>query len=126
MANFNRIILVGNVVRDPDLRYVQSGAPVAKFTIAVNHRSKQSESVDYIDVVAWKKLAETATAYLKKGTLVLVEGRLAIRSYESKGGEKHKAAEVVLAFMQMLEHTRTNGSAREAGAQSTSELEALT
>ena len=126
MANFNRIILVGNVVRDPDLRYVQSGAPVAKFTIAVNHRSKQNESVDYIDVVAWKKLAESANAYLKKGMLVLVEGRLAIRSYESKGGEKHRAAEVVLASVQLLEHTRTNGSAGEVSAPPTSEVHALT
>ena len=83
MANFNRIILVGNLVRDPDLRYVQSGAPVTKFTIAVNHRTQQSDSVDYIDIVAWKKLAETTNAYLKKGMLVLVEGRLAIRPYES-------------------------------------------
>ena len=126
MSSFNRIVLVGNVVRDPDIRYVQSGAAVSKFTIAVNHRSKQSESVDYIDVVAWKKLAETATTYLKKGMLVLVEGRLAIRSYESKGGEKHRAAEVVMASMQMLDHARTNGRAGEDGAASAKRVEALT
>ena len=126
MSSFNRIVLVGNVVRDPDIRYVQSGAAVTKFTIAVNHRSKQSESVDYIDVVAWKKLAETATTYLKKGMLVLVEGRLAIRSYESKGGEKHRAAEVVMASMQMLEHARTNGRAGEASAPSAKRVEAAT
>src|SRR6202051_3301534 len=116
MANFNRITLLGNLVADPDLRYIQGGVPVAKFTVAVNHRSKLSESVDYIAVVAWRKLAETSTAYLKKGMLVLVEGRLAIRSYESKGGEKHRAAEVVMASMQMLEHARANGRAGEASA----------
>jgi single-strand DNA-binding protein len=113
MATFNRVILIGNLVRDPDVRYVQSGAPVATFTIAVNHRTQQSDSVHYIDIVAWKKLAETANAYLKKGMLVLVEGRLATRSYESKGGEKHKAAEVVVNFMQMLSPA-PNESARAA------------
>lgn len=72
-------------------------------------KEKNAASVDYIDVVAWDKLAETTNTYLKKGTLVLVEGRLAIRSYESKGGEKHKAAEVVLSLLQMLGLTSGGG-----------------
>jgi single-strand DNA-binding protein len=96
MGNFNRIIVVGNLVRDPEIRYVQNGAAVAKFTVAVNRRTKQNESTDYIDVLAWDKLAESSNAHLKKGMSVLVEGRLAIRAYESKSGEKHKAAEVVM------------------------------
>jgi single-strand DNA-binding protein len=102
MGNYNRVILIGNLVRDPEIRYVQSGSPVAKFTIAVNRRTKQDGAADYIDIVAWDKLAETSNSYLKKGMPVLVEGRLAIRSYESKSGEKHKAAEVVMSLMQML------------------------
>ena len=76
MGNYNRIILVGNLVRDPEIRYVQSGSPVTKFTIAVNRRTKQDDSVDYIDVVAWDKLAETSNTYLRKGAPILVEGRL--------------------------------------------------
>lgn len=60
MGNYNRIILVGNPVRDPEIPYVQSGSPVAKFTIAVKRRTKQDDSVYYIDVVAGDKLAETA------------------------------------------------------------------
>ncbi len=80
---------------------------MAKFTIAVNRRTKQDDAVDYIDIVAWDKLAETSTSYLKKGMRVFVEGRLAIRSYESKSGEKHKAAEVVISFMQMLNQATT-------------------
>lgn len=107
MGNYNRVILIGNLVRDPEIRYVQSGSPVAKFTIAVNRRTKQDDAVDYIDIVAWDKLAETSTSYLKKGMRVFVEGRLAIRSYESKSGEKHKAAEVVISFMQMLNQATT-------------------
>lgn len=102
MGNYNRIILVGNLVRDPETRYVQSGSPVTKFTLAVNRRTKQDDSVDYIDVVAWDKLAETSNTYLRKGAPVLVKGRLSMRSYESRSGEKHKAAEVVMSLMQML------------------------
>jgi single-strand DNA-binding protein len=117
MGNYNRIILVGNLVRDPEIRYVQSGSPVTKFTIAVNRRTKQDDSVDYIDVVAWDNLAETSNTYLRKGMPILVEGRLTIRPYESKSGEKHKAAEVVISFMQML--SRNSGhptvSLTEAG-----------
>jgi single-strand DNA-binding protein len=117
MGNYNRIILVGNLVRDPEIRYVQSGSPVTKFTIAVNRRTKQDDSVDYIDVVAWDNLAETSNTYLRKGVPILVEGRLTIRPYESKSGEKHKAAEVVMSFMQMLSRNSEHPTASltEAG-----------
>jgi single-strand DNA-binding protein len=117
MGNYNRIILVGNLVRDPEIRYVQSGSPVTKFTIAVNRRTKQDDSVDYIDVVAWDNLAETSSTYLRKGMPILVEGRLTIRPYESKSGEKHKAAEVVMSFMQMLSRNSEHPTASltEAG-----------
>jgi single-strand DNA-binding protein len=117
MGNYNRIILVGNLVRDPEIRYVQSGSPVTKFTIAVNRRTKQDDSVDYIDVVAWDNLAETSNTYLRKGVPILVEGRLTIRPYESKSGEKHKAAEVVMSFMQMLSRNSEHSTASltEAG-----------
>jgi len=117
MGNYNRIILVGNLVRDPEIRYVQSGSPVTKFTIAVNRRTKQDDSVDYIDVVAWDNLAETSNTYLRKGMPILVEGRLTIRPYESKSGEKHKAAEVVMSFMQMLSRNSEHPTASltEAG-----------
>lgn len=109
MGNYNRIILVGNVVRDPEIRYVQSGSPVTNFTVAVNRKAKQGDSVDYIDVAAWDKLAEISNTYLRKGVSVLVEGRLSIRSYESKSGEKHKPAEVVISLIQML--NRINAAA---------------
>jgi single-strand DNA-binding protein len=91
---------------------VKSGSPVTNFTIAVNRRTKQDDSVDHIDVVAWDTLAETSNAYLTKGMPVLVEGRLAIRSYESKSGEKHKAAEVIISLLQML----NRGTSRESNA----------
>ena len=108
-GSFNRITLVGNLTRDPEIRYVGSGAAVTKFTLAVNRRSKQQEETDYIDCVAWDKLAETCNTYLKKGMSCLVDGRLSIRSYETKEGEKRKAAEVVVNVMQMLDRANRGG-----------------
>jgi single-strand DNA-binding protein len=102
---------VGNLTRDPEIRYVGSGAAVTKFTLAVNRRSKQQEETDYIDIVAWDKLAETCNTYLKKGMSCLVEGRLSIRSYETKEGEKRKATEVVCNTMQMLDRAGGGGRA---------------
>ena len=103
---------MGNLTRDPEIRYVGSGAAVTKFTLAVNRRSKQQEETDYIDIVAWDKLAETCNTYLKKGMSCLVEGRLSIRSYESKEGEKRKATEVVCNSMQMLDRAGGGGGSR--------------
>jgi single-strand DNA-binding protein len=108
-GSFNRITLVGNLTRDPEIRYVGSGAAVTKFTLAVNRRAKQQEETDYVDCVAWDKLAETCNTYLKKGMSCLVDGRLSIRSYETKEGEKRKAAEVVVNTMQMLDRPNRGG-----------------
>ena len=103
-ASFNKVILVGNVVRDPEIRYVGSGAGVTKFSIAVNPNKRDAKPEDtlFCDIVAWDKLAETCNTYLKKGSNVLVEGRLVIRSYDDKDGNKRKATEVVINAMQML------------------------
>jgi len=113
-GSFNKVILVGNLVRDPEIRYVGSGAAVTKFTLAVNRRSKQQEETDFVDIVAWEKLAETCNTYLKKGSSCLVEGRLSIRSYEDKEGQKRKATEVVINTMQMLD--RASRPAGDDGA----------
>ncbi len=109
-GSFNRITLVGNLTRDPEIRYVGSGAAVTKFTLAVNRRSKQQEETDYIDCVAWDKLAETCNTYLKKGMSCLVDGRLSIRSYDDKDGNKRKATEVVVNTMQMLDRAGGGGA----------------
>ena len=86
---------------------MQSGSAVTKFAIAVNRRTKGGDETTFVDIVAWDsgnyKLAETCNTYLKKGMSVLVEGRLVIRSYEDKDGNKRKATEVVIDNMQMLE-----------------------
>jgi len=85
MASLNRVILIGNLTRDPELRYTPDGTPVASFTIAVNRAftTRQGErEADFIPIVVWRKRAETCSEYLAKGSQVAVEGRLQIRDYE--------------------------------------------
>ncbi|MDQ2662400.1 MAG: single-stranded DNA-binding protein [Candidatus Eremiobacteraeota bacterium] len=103
-ASFNKVIMVGTLVRDPEIRYIASGAGVTKFRIAVNPNKRDAKPEDtlFIDVVAWDKLAETCNTYLKKGMSALVEGRLSIRQYDDKDGNKRQATEVVINTMQML------------------------
>ena len=100
MPHYNRVTLVGNVVRDGNA-FVTSGAVMTKFTIAVNRKSKDADSADYIDVVAGDKLAETSNTYLQKGTLLLVEA-LSDPRLRIEEGEKHKSAEVVMSLLQMF------------------------
>src|ERR1700747_1338734 len=125
-GSYNRVILVGNLTRDPEIRYTQSGKGVTKFTLAVNN-PRNKEDTTFVDIVAWDKLGETCNTYLKKGMNTLVEGRLVIRSYDDKDGNKRKATEVVIDNMQMLGSRRDsesgdsggggyNGGAREAAA----------
>ena len=100
-GSYNRVILVGNLTRDPEIRYTQSSKAVTKFTLAVNN-PRNKEETTFVDIVAWDKLGETCNTYLKKGQSALVEGRLVIRSYDDKDGNKRKATEVVIDNMQML------------------------
>jgi len=100
-GSYNRVILVGNLTRDPEIRYTQSGKAVTKFTLAVNN-PRNKEETTFVDIIAWDRLGETCNTYLKKGSNTLVEGRLVIRSYDDKDGQKRKATEVVIDNMQML------------------------
>ncbi len=86
-GSYNRVILVGNLTRDPEIRYTQSGKAVTKFTLAVNN-PRNKEETTFVDIVAWDRLGETCNTYLKKGTNALVEGRLVIRSYDDKDGQQ--------------------------------------
>ena len=115
---YNRIILIGRLTRDPELRYVPSGAPVASFTLAVDRpfRDQQgNRETDFIDVVAWRKLAEQVSQYMSKGRMVAVEGRLQIRSYETQDGQKRKVAEVVADGVRFLDRARPGGGTPGGG-----------
>ena len=113
-GSYNRVILVGNLTRDPEIRYTQSGKGVTKFTLAVNN-PRNKEETTFVDIVAWDRLGETCNTYLKKGMNALVEGRLVIRSYDDKDGNKRKATEVVIDNMQMLGSRGDRPSGGEEG-----------
>lgn len=100
----NKVILVGRLTQDPEVRYTQNGKAVASFTIAVNRiAAGQGQNADFIPVVAWEKLAEICGNNLTKGQRVLAEGRLQIRSYETPDGQKRRVAEVVAQNIEFLE-----------------------
>jgi single-strand DNA-binding protein len=105
MASFNRVILVGNLTRDPELRYIPSGTAVSEIGLAVNDRVKKGDQwVDettFVDVTMWGRTAEVANEYLSKGAPVLIEGRLKLDSWE-KDGQKRSKLRVVCEKMQML------------------------
>jgi single-strand DNA-binding protein len=112
-GSYNRIVLIGNLTRDPEIRYVDGGGKaVTKFALAVNRKSKGGDETMFIDIVAWDRLGEICNQYLKKGMSALVEGRLVIRKYDDKDGNKRTAVEVVASDMQMLDSKgRSNGEA---------------
>jgi single-strand DNA-binding protein len=112
-GSYNRVILVGNLTRDPEIRYTQSGKAVTKFTLAGNN-PRNKEETTFVDIVAWDRLGETCNTYLKKGSNTLIEGRLVIRSYDDKDGNKRKATEVVIDNMQML-GSRPGGGSENGG-----------
>jgi single-strand DNA-binding protein len=98
MASENSVTLVGNLTRDPELRYTPSGAGVASFGLAVNRRyqvnGEWQEQVSFFNIVAWSELGENAAASLSKGMRAIVTGRLEQRSYETKDGEKRSVTEI--------------------------------
>ena len=106
-ASLNKVILLGNLTRDPELRYVPSGTAVANFSIAVNRTYKdgageKKEDTSFIRVVVWGKMAEICGEYLTKGRSVLVEGRLKSRAWETPEGQKRSALDVVATSVQFL------------------------
>jgi single-strand DNA-binding protein len=107
MASLNSIILIGNLTRDPELRYTQSGAAKAQFAVAINRYWKdregnRQEETTFVPIVVWGAHAENCANYLKKGRPVAVEGRLSIRSYTTEEGEQRKITEVVANNVQFL------------------------
>ncbi|PMQ02518.1 MAG: single-stranded DNA-binding protein [Dictyoglomus sp. NZ13-RE01] len=100
----NKVLLIGHLTKDPEMRYTPSGIPVTTFRIAVNRpkNSKGEQSADFIDIVTWRKLAEICGDYLKKGRLVAVEGSLRTRSYQTADGQRRRVVEVVATNVHFL------------------------
>jgi len=115
MSNFNKVILVGNLTRDPELRYTSEGLPVGKLRLAVNRRWKgrDGESKDetcFFNVTAFGQPAELVSKYLQKGHPILVDGRLRSYSYETDKGENRSSVEVVMEGFQFLPRGRSAAS----------------
>ena len=129
-ASLNKVFLIGNLTRDPELRYIPSGQAVASFTIAVNRAynsqaGEKKEEVSFIRVVVWARRAEVCNEYLKKGSPVFVEGRLQSRSWDAPDGSKRSTIEVVAQNVQFLSRGTGGGGGRGAAPDSAGEDEAI-
>ena len=114
-ANLNKVLLIGNLTRDPELRYIPSGSAVATFTVAVNRVYKdqsgeKKEQTSFIRVVVWGRRAEVCGEYLSKGSPVFVEGRLQSRDWQTQDGQKRNTVEVVADNIQFLRGANSKGA----------------
>ena len=122
-GSLNRVMIIGNLGRDPELRYTTRGNAVCNFTVAVNRPGRTDENgrrsedeTEWFSVVAWDKLAETCNQFLSKGRKVYVEGRLQTRAWEGQDGQQRSRVEVVAQNMVMLDAKGSTGEAVGAGA----------
>ena len=107
----NHITIMGRLTRDPELRHTQSGVPVASFTLAVDRDYKDQngqKETDFIDCVAWRGTGEFASKYLSKGRMAVVEGRLQLRDWTDRDGNKRRSAEVVAEHVYFADSRREN------------------
>jgi len=116
--SINKVILIGNMGQDPELRYTSAGVAVATFTLATNESWKDQdgntqERTQWHNLVAWRKLAEICGEYLKKGSRIYIEGRLQYRNYDDKNGVKRYVTEIVLDQMMMLD---SKGAGQSSGS----------
>ena len=119
MANLNRVLLMGNLTRDPELRYVPSGTAVTNFSLAVNRiytspSGEKKKETCFVRIVAWGRMAETCGEFLMKGSSVFVEGRLQSRSWEGSDGQKRNTIEVVANNIQFLDRLKARQGTQES------------
>ncbi|HTG01473.1 MAG TPA: single-stranded DNA-binding protein [Nitrospirota bacterium] len=119
MTSFNKVILMGNLTRDPEVRYTPNGIAVASFAIAVNRKYKQGEEtkeeVSYIDIVVFGKQAESCGQYINKGDSVLIDGRLQQRRWETEDGQKRNKIEVVAQSVNFMPKRSSSGGGQAHG-----------
>jgi single-strand DNA-binding protein len=128
LPNLNRVMIVGNLTRDPDLRATTSGVPVINFRIASNRRFKDNsgewkEDVCYVGVVAWQKLAESCASKLKKGSAVYVEGELRSRSFDNEDGTRRNLLEIRAHHIQFLDRNERPEEDVQGGGDFESEID---
>ena len=103
MSSLNKVVLIGRLTKDPDLRFTPNGVAVAKFTLAVDRAFSKEKETDFIPCVVWRKQAENCAEYIGKGSLVAVEGRIQVRSYDAKDGQRRWATEVIADNVRFLD-----------------------
>ena len=118
MYSFNKVILIGNLVREPEVRFTNEGVPVTTFSIAINQYRKDRENQEptFIKIVTWRKLAENCGQYLHKGSTILAEGRLKSRRFTSRDGVKVTTIEVIaynVQFLRLKDKEETPGAEGE-------------
>jgi len=118
----NRVILIGRLTKDPELRYTPQGVAVTQFTLAVDRPfsgNREEREADFIPIVTWRQLAETCANYLRKGRLAAVEGRIQVRNYENNEGRRVYVTEVIADNVRFLESPNREGGGQgrdEAGS----------
>ena len=107
--DLNKVMVIGRLGADPEMRYTPSGSPVTNFRVAVNRRTRtgesgeQQEETDWFPIVAWQKLGEICAQHLSKGSRVYIEGRLQVRSWEDQSGQKRYTTEIIASDLIMLD-----------------------
>ena len=119
----NKVILIGRLARDPEIRYTQSGKAVASFVLAVNRQFGRAENgnqpqADFIPIIAWEKLAEICGNNIRKGSQISVEGRMQVRSYDAQDGTKRYVTEVVAREIEFLGKKSDNQTENKSGGSS--------
>ena len=129
-ANLNKVLLIGNLTRDPELRYIPSGSAVATFTVAVNRVYKdqageKKEQTSFLRVVVWGRRAEVCGEYLSKGSPVFVEGRLQSRDWQTQDGQKRNTVEVIADNIQFLRGANSKGAQDKQAVPPPEEVETI-
>lgn len=120
----NKVILIGRLTRDPELRYTQSNKAVAQFTIATDRPSYNGEKeTDFHNIVAWDKMAENVGKYMSKGRLIAVEGRIQYRNYENNEGKKVYITEIIASNVQFLESKNSSANNQQVTTQNTTQTD---
>ncbi len=121
MANLNKVMLIGRLAADPELRRTQSDLAVTSFSVAVNRpyrKDQAQQAVDFIDVVAWRNQAEFVTKYFKKGSAIFVSGSLQVRPWKDKDGNNRRSVEVIADDIQFVDSKKDSGAASTPAAPS--------
>jgi len=117
MSSLNKVFIIGNVGKEPEMRFTPSGKPVTSFTVATNEKFGNNDHTEWFSIITWNKLAETCNQFLQKGQQVFVEGRLQTRSWEDNDGGKHYKTEIIANKVLFLGQRKQGESQEETDSE---------